>query len=86
MPSRGSWVSGSGPGRQAWSPEPSRTLGSEIQPGGSHKLTFLCLVSPKNIRYNFSHVVSFRADHVVNRLLGLGSKVGLPVPEGTSEY
>ena len=36
VPSRGSWVSASGPGRQqAWSPEPSRTPGSEIQPGGS---------------------------------------------------
>ena len=36
VPSRGSWVSASGPGRKkAWSPEPSRTPGSEIRLGGS---------------------------------------------------
>ena len=51
----------------------------------SHKLAFLYLVSPRDIKYNFSHAVGFRADHVVDRRLGVGSKLGLLVPEGTSE-
>lgn len=50
-----------------------------------HKLAFPYLVSLREIKYNFSHVVGFSTDHVANRLLGVGSKFVLPVSEGTSE-
>lgn len=51
----------------------------------SHKMTFPHLASPKNIKYNFSCVAGFRVDHVANRFLCVGSKLGLSVPEGPSE-